>query len=109
MQMLLNRMLLKPLVADGNIHKETIDNKVVIYRYETDPIIVFSYGYLDNDNVIHWYDVRKFSTKLKWLAYLRAILRENLITREILSTKRRLNDIARKIELVKNIPRRKNV
>jgi hypothetical protein len=109
MQILLNELLLKPLAADGNIHKVTIDNKVVIYRYETDPIIVFSYGHLDNDDVIHWYPIKNFTTNFERIAYCRAILRERLVAKEILSTKYRHNNIVRKTELIENMPRGRNV
>ncbi len=101
MSNILNKLPLSELVADGEVH--CIEQKGITYIYEfsLEPTVVFSFGVLTDDGITHWYESKTFSTSIEWLSYCRAILREPLKERKILSAGKSINQMQAGLNLIK--------
>lgn len=88
-------------IADGKVHHLNIGNNTFFYILSLKPIITFSSGTLKDRNIIHSYHNRVFNSDNEWLAYLRSILRETLVTKKILKRRDKIKSIEDKYALIK--------
>ena len=104
----INNIPLASLIADGEVHFHTVDNDIYIYCLSVEPTIMFSYGLLKEEKVEHWYLTKTFTSPLQWLSYYKALLRENLVKRKILTARRSRINLNSKLALLDKINRMQN-